>query len=115
SALSFADLIDHLANQGQRIVLAGGPSAEELQTATTNLNHLANPAQVVNLTGQLALPQLAVLIDKATLFIGVDSAPMNMAAARQTPSVALFGPSNLKQWHPWQAPHTLLWAGDYRP
>ncbi|UPY94965.1 putative lipopolysaccharide heptosyltransferase III [Pectobacterium sp. 21LCBS03] len=115
SALSFAALIDHLANQGRRIVLAGGPSVEELQIATTILNHVANPAQVVNLTGQLALPQLAVLIDKATLFIGVDSAPMHMAAARQTPSVALFGPSNLKQWHPWQAPHTLLWAGDYRP
>lgn len=56
-----------------------------------------------------------MLIDRAKLFIGVDSAPMHMAAALQTPSVVLFGPSNLKQWHPWQAPHTLLWAGDYRP
>lgn len=40
---------------------------------------------------------------------------MHMAAALQTPSVVLFGPSNLKQWHPWQAPHTLIWAGNYRP
>jgi heptosyltransferase-3 len=38
---------------------------------------------------------------------------MHMAAALKTPSVVLFGPSNRAQWAPWQAPHTLLWAGDY--
>jgi heptosyltransferase-3 len=39
---------------------------------------------------------------------------MHMAAASGTPSVVLFGPSNVRQWKPWQAPHTLIWAGDYR-
>lgn len=70
---------------------------------------------MVNLAGRLDLPELAVLMDRAMLLIGVDSVPMHMAAALQTPSVVLFGPSNLAQWSPWQAPHTLLWAGDYRP
>lgn len=69
---------------------------------------------MINLAGLLALPELAVLIDNAKLFIGVDSVAMHMAAALQTPAVVLFGPSNLNQWHPWQAPHTLLWAGHYR-
>lgn len=54
------------------------------------------------------------MIDRAKLFIGVDSVAMHMAAALQTPSVVLFGPSNLQQWSPWQAPHILLWAGNYR-
>jgi heptosyltransferase-3 len=72
------------------------------------------PERVINLSGSLVLPELAVLIDKAKLFVGVDSVAMHMAAALQTPSVVLFGPSNLSQWHPWQVPHTLLWAGHYR-
>lgn len=50
---------------------------------------------VVSLAGQLTLRQLAALIDHACLFIGVDSVPMHMAAALQTPCVALFGPSKL--------------------
>ena len=43
--------------------------------------------------GQLSLKQLAALTAQAQLFIGVDSAPMHIAAAMQTPVVALFGPS----------------------
>ncbi|MER1720971.1 hypothetical protein KC966_18090, partial [Proteus terrae] len=42
-------------------------------------------------------------IDNAGLFIGVDSVAMHMAAALKTPLVALFGPSKLEHWHPWQA------------
>ena len=33
---------------------------------------------------------------------------MHIAAAVQTPSVALFGPSSEWSWRPWQAPHELV-------
>ena len=68
----------------------------------------------MDLCGRTELPDLALLISGADLFIGVDSVPMHMAAALKIPSVVLFGPTNLNQWYPWNAPHTLLWAGDYR-
>jgi heptosyltransferase-3 len=72
------------------------------------------PAQgVVSLAGKLTLRQLAALIDDAKLFIGVDSVPMHMAAALQTPCIALFGPSKLLFWRPWQAIGQVIWAGDY--
>ena len=62
---------------------------------------LAMPA--FSLSGQLSLKELAALTQAAKLFIGVDSAPMHIAAAVSTPTVALFGPSGDKQWGPWSA------------
>ena len=71
-----------------------------------NLAPLTQP--VVNLGGQLTLKQLAALTAQAKLFIGVDSAPMHIAAAMQTPVLASFGPSGDKEWGPWMVPHRLI-------
>ncbi len=71
--------------------------------------------RVVSLAGQLTLRQLGALIGHAALFIGVDSVPMHMAAALQTPCVALFGPSKLTFWSPWQVNGEVIWAGEYGP
>jgi len=40
-----------------------------------------------------SLPQLAALLRHADLFIGGDSAPLHLAVASQTPTVAIFGPT----------------------
>ncbi|MCB5307386.1 putative lipopolysaccharide heptosyltransferase III [Yersinia massiliensis] len=111
---SFSQLINHLTEQGETVLLTGGKDQAELDYIAEIIAGCAQPEKVINLSGLLALPELAVLIDNAKLFIGVDSVAMHMAAALQTPAVVLFGPSNLNQWHPWQAPHTLLWAGHFR-
>lgn len=111
---AFSQLINHLIQRGERVVLTGGHSTVESAAIAQILAGCEHPQRVTNLAGRLELPELAAVIDSAKLFIGVDSAPMHMAAALQTPSVVLFGPSNLKQWLPWRAPFTLLWAGDYR-
>ncbi|MDU3925664.1 MAG: putative lipopolysaccharide heptosyltransferase III [Enterobacter asburiae] len=109
----FSAVINHLTAQGRTVVLTGGRSSDEAAMISAIMAGCLSPQRVVNLAGRLDLPELAVLIDRARLFIGVDSVPMHMAAALNTPSVVLFGPSNRAQWAPWQAPHTLLWAGDY--
>ncbi|EEQ13514.1 Lipopolysaccharide biosynthesis protein [Yersinia frederiksenii ATCC 33641] len=111
---SFSQLINHLTEQSETVLLTGGKDQAELDYIAEIIAGCTQTEKVINLSGQLALPELAVLIDNAKLFVGVDSVAMHMAAALQTPSVVLFGPSNLNQWHPWQAPHTLLWAGHYR-
>ncbi|WP_050129474.1 putative lipopolysaccharide heptosyltransferase III [Yersinia frederiksenii] len=111
---SFSQLINHITEQSETVLLTGGKDQAELDYIAEIIAGCTQTEKVINLSGQLALPELAVLIDNAKLFVGVDSVAMHMAAALQTPSVVLFGPSNLNQWHPWQAPHTLLWAGHYR-
>jgi heptosyltransferase-3 len=62
----------------------------------------------VDLSGQLSLKALAALTQRAKLFIGVDSAPMHIAAAMGTPVVALFGPSGEIEWQPWRVPHRVI-------
>lgn len=112
---SFSELINYLTASGETVVLTAGPSAEEQTLIDHILSRCNSSEKIISLVGQLKLTELAVMISRAKLFIGVDSVPMHMAAALQTPMVVLFGPSNLKQWHPWEASYTLLWAGDYRP
>ena len=113
-ARGFSRVIDYLSTRDETVVLTSGQDGNELATIDEILAGADPGVKIVNLAGQLTITQLAVLIERAKLFIGLDSAPMHMAAALGTPSVALFGPTNLPQWYPWQAPHTLLWAGSYR-
>lgn len=91
--------IDHLARRGLRIVLTAAPDARESQLADAILSHAAT--RCIDLRGQLTLEELAAAIRSATVFFGVDSVPMHIAAAVGTPGVALFGPSKDTEWGPW--------------
>ncbi|TKI04026.1 putative lipopolysaccharide heptosyltransferase III [Martelella alba] len=107
-----AALCDALKETNLPIVLTAAPDKAELDMIGHILSLCPNPA-VVSLAGELTLTQLAALIDHAKLFIGVDSAPMHMAAALQTPCIALFGPTKLQFWRPWSKNSKVIWAGDY--
>ncbi|MBL8399220.1 MAG: putative lipopolysaccharide heptosyltransferase III [Candidatus Accumulibacter sp.] len=96
-----ASLIERLQAAGHTVVLTAAPSNDEKQMLEAIQERLAKPA--FSLSGQLSLKELAALTRSAKLFIGVDSAPMHIAAALGTPTVALFGPSGDKQWGPWTA------------
>jgi heptosyltransferase-3 len=102
-----AALADRLqVGLGASVVLTTGPDAKEIARgkAILALSRSAPRACLGNLT----IEQLAAAIQQAHLFIGVDSAPMHLAAAVGTPVVALFGPSLEALWHPWTTHHILL-------
>jgi heptosyltransferase-3 len=101
-----AQLIDRLAADGQRVVMTCGPAEAEL-ALVRRIRSLAS-ADVIDLGGQLGLKDLAALTARARMFIGVDSAPMHIAAAVGTPVVALFGPSGDLEWGPWGVAHRLV-------
>ncbi|MEG3126351.1 putative lipopolysaccharide heptosyltransferase III [Pantoea cypripedii] len=109
-----AQMVDTLAADGHTIVLTAAPDKKEL-AMIERIQSLCHSNNVVSLAGQFSLPQLAALIAGARLFIGVDSAPMHMAAALQTPCLALFGPTKLQFWRPWGNNNRVIWAGDYGP
>ena len=59
----------------------------------------------------LSIPQLAALIQRAALFIGNNSGPMNMAGAMGTPTLSIEGPSAREAGVPWtDAPHRRIHA-----
>ncbi|WP_168428649.1 putative lipopolysaccharide heptosyltransferase III [Erwinia amylovora] len=111
----FAAVLQSLRDDGHTIVLTSGPDTKELGMVKNIISLLSSDDKVISLAGQLTLNQLAALIDEAGLFIGVDSVPMHMAAALKTPCIALFGPSKLVFWRPWQVNGELIWAGDFAP
>ncbi|HEY7903163.1 MAG TPA: putative lipopolysaccharide heptosyltransferase III [Casimicrobiaceae bacterium] len=103
TAAQSATLLDRLAADGHAIVLTAAPDPRERALVDAMLSGVAAPtrARIVDLAGQLTLPELAALTAQARLFVGVDSAPMHIAAAMHTPVVALFGPSGEVEWGPW--------------
>lgn len=102
-----AEVIDALQERnGLRVILTGGPDQRELEKVS-NIVNLCRSAPI-NLSGQLTLKQMAALSHRCRLFIGVDTAPMHIAAAVGTPVVALFGPSGENNWGPWGEGHTVI-------
>lgn len=101
-------LITRLQAMGYLIAVTAAPAAEEMAMIQRIIAPLPQPP--INLAGQLRLKQLAALSARARLFIGVDSAPMHIAAAMQTPTVALFGPSGDQEWGPWRVPSRIITA-----
>lgn len=108
----FSEVIDALQSRGYQVVLTSGPSKEDLEC----VNNIANGCRtkpVTELAGKTTFPELGALIAHAALFIGVDSAPMHIAAAVNTPIVCLFGATNHIFWRPWADNAVQFWAGDY--
>ncbi|MEH0833141.1 lipopolysaccharide core heptosyltransferase RfaQ [Pectobacterium cacticida] len=110
----FAAVIDALHDKGVEIVLTCGPSPDDLRDVH-DIYAQSHHKPIVSLAGKTSFLELAALIDKAVLYIGVDSAPMHMAAALGTPLVCLFGPTDHKKWRPWSGNSIVIWAGDYQP
>ncbi len=101
-----AELLRRLARDGHRVVVTAAPDAREKAIVGRILAQAQVP--VTDLSGQLGLRELGALAGRARLFIGVDSAPMHIAAAMGTPVVALFGPSGEHEWGPWRVPHRVV-------
>jgi heptosyltransferase-3 len=103
-----AALITALQEAGEQVVLTSAPNETELQFIAGVTARLKKP--VVELTGKLNLnlKQLAALTAQAKCFVGVDSVPMHIAAAMQTPTVVLFGPSGEFEWGPWQVKSRVI-------
>lgn len=107
-----AQTITTLQQDGHTVILTSGPDKSE-KSMIERIKALCPQQHIHSLSGELSLRQLAALIDHARLFIGVDSVPMHMAAALKTPCIALFGPSKLTFWSPWEVVGEVIWAGNY--
>lgn len=95
-----AGVLDFLEERGIRPLMTGAPDPAEHRIVREILE--IRGRGVPTLVGNLTLKELGALIAGAHLFVGVDSAPMHMAAAVGTPTVALFGPSGGFNWAPWE-------------
>ncbi len=103
--LRWAEVARALLGGGCKVVLAGGPDDDEGVAAILAQDL---PGIVVAHGQTRSLGQLAALIQKASLLIAVDSAPMHLGIAVGTPTIGLFGPTDPEKLVPPATPHQAV-------
>ncbi len=103
---NFAHVAEHLSAKGLQVVAV----ATEKERAV--LNDLKSLSRVpIQFFDDLTLPEITALASKAKIFVGNDSGIAHIAAAVNTPSVVIFGASNINHWRPWtNAPNEIVYA-----
>ena len=96
-----------------QVIISCGPNAREIGEAESLCT--GHDDRVLSTRGEFSLAQLAKLLGSASLFVGVDTAAMHLAAAVQCPSVVLFGHAPAYQFRPWKSPHRVVRAKDEMP
>jgi heptosyltransferase III len=86
------------ALEGARAAVLAGPGEVERAMAALVLAALGEAA--VDLVGLLSLPEAAAVLDRCALFVGNDSGLMHLSAATGTPTLGLFGPSEVGEYGP---------------
>ena len=95
-AENFARVGEFLAERGFAPVAITAP--QESAVLESLLKELSVPVLSFN---DLSLPEVTALATRSQLFVGNDSGIAHIAAAVGTPSVVIFGSSNIAHWRPW--------------
>jgi heptosyltransferase III len=106
----WCEVIDTIrAKTSIEVVVTGSP--DELELCTVIEQQCAS--RVYNLAGHTSLFSLAELFRSANLVLGMDSGPLHLATAVETPSIHLYGPSDVVRYGPWGSPqmHQVISAG----
>jgi heptosyltransferase III len=96
----WALVADAMFEKGYQVVFSGGPDVREQEAIRRIQAFAAHPS--VSIAGNVSLHEFGYILGRACLFLGVDTFAMHLAAAMQTPTVALFGPSQISAWIPWK-------------
>jgi heptosyltransferase-3 len=102
---------------GHALALLGAPSESEASEYAADgwreaiaSRPSAPLAIVVNLCGSLTPRESAAVFARAAAFLGHDSGPMHLAAAVQTPCVAIFAARNIPRiWFPYGTHHRIVY------
>lgn len=94
----YAALADKVTKNGTFIVLAGGPDEKE---KAVHILKMAQAKNIIDLTGQTSLRELAALIKGCKVFISGDTGPLHFAAALKKPLIAMYGPTKAYRTGPY--------------
>jgi len=92
---NFARVAEDLSARGFAPVAIAAPHEAQI------IDDLLGEATVNILALDLSLPEVTALAARSQLFVGNDSGIAHIAAAMGTPSVVIFGSSNIAHWRPW--------------
>ena len=94
---------------GFALVMCGAGEEFAASDAASEGWRAVNAGPVVNLCGRLTPRESAAVLADARIFVGHDSGPMHLAAAVQTPCVAIFAARNKPRvWFPYGRQHKVV-------
>lgn len=92
---NWVTVMNHLAKKNQCILIGSNQEISAMQSMNAKADNVALIA-----AGKLTLGESAALIKSAKIFITVDTGPMHIAQAFDTPVIALMGPTHSRVWGP---------------
>lgn len=104
---SFATLIGQLQARGASVALIGG-RAESAYVADL-IRRLADRTNVHDLSGQVDVAGLILLLARADLYLGNDSGPLHLAESVGTRTVSFFGPETPRLYGPVGPEHLVFY------
>ena len=119
-----AEVISWLIDKGIKVVITSAPDRKEMEMAKRILSlvsslispeaglregSLRHPSSLpLDLCGKITIKELGAVSELSDLFLGVDSAPMHIAAAVKIPVIALFGATDENVWGPYGKGHIVI-------
>jgi heptosyltransferase III len=95
---------------GYALALCGAPEEAEASDFAAEGWKQNSSTPVINLCGRLTPRESAAVFAHARIFVGHDSGPMHLAAAVQTPCVAIFAARNKPRvWFPYGKQHRIVY------
>lgn len=109
SLTKLAALIKELIKQYPiKCCLVGGevdyPDSEDVKLLLSEYND-----RLINFCGKLSFSEIAQLIQRSRLFIGTDSSLLHISASTNTPTIAIFGPTQPSELNPIGSNKTYLY------
>jgi lipopolysaccharide heptosyltransferase II len=102
---AFAQVGDTLAERyGLQVIVTGSADEGPLVESIVELMKTGP----ITMVGRTSLAQLAAIMGRCRLVIGVDSGPMHLAVSQGAPTIHLFGPVDHRTFGPWGDPNRHL-------
>ena len=97
-----------IENKGVKVILGGSRNDKEYISAIT-----AKMTKTPVVTaGRCNLAETSALLGRCSVYAGLDSGPMHMAAMAGVPVVVLFGPTHPERVGPYGVPHVIIKGGN---
>ena len=102
--------------RGCEVFFCGSPADLGMHTEVVSRLDPLVARHVHDHSASVSLRQVGGLFARMDLCVGVDSGLPHIAASHGVPVVALFGPTDSRQWHPWKTDSEVVCAaGDATP
>lgn len=93
---NFARVVEDLSSHSFDCVAIAAPNEGQVLAGL-----IESSSAHITAFADLSLPEVTALSARSRLFVGNDSGIAHIAAAVRTPSVVIFGSSNVAHWRPW--------------